>query len=211
MEDFSEQNIKENCPHCDQNSFAFKCPLKETSNFLVVCDVHPISKGHILIIPKAHLSCIGEYPEEIYEEFLDLYKEISTFLLHEYGAVSSFEHGKISQTVFHSHVHFVPFDGDPLIIVPEGNDKLTTLNDLHELKTIFEKDRAYLFFSIGQKYWIVDINIAAPRFFRDRFAKAFGNAERGNWKEMRVNEQLMEKANKDIVELEEKWHNYKVA
>ena len=42
-------------PHCDRNGFAFSHPLEETDSFLVVCDVHPLMEGHILIIPKEHL------------------------------------------------------------------------------------------------------------------------------------------------------------
>lgn len=205
MEDFSEQQLKENCPHCDPNSFALKHPLKETNSFWVVCDVHPISQGHVLIIPKRHLSCIGEYPEQVYKEFLELYKEFSEFILQEYRAISSFEHGKISQTVFHSHVHLVPFKGNSIDIVPEGQDKLTKLDNISKLKEIYQKDGAYLFFSIGKDMWVVDTSLAAPRFFRDRFAKAFGHEEKGNWKQMRANEQLMHEANKNILQLEHAW------
>ncbi len=208
MEDFSEKNIKANCPHCDPSSFALKHPLKETDNFWVVCDVHPISKGHILIIPKAHLSCIGEYPTEIYNEFVELYEEFSKFLIDKHHAVSTFEHGKVSQTVFHSHVHLLPFDKDPLTIIPEGKEMLSSLNDLSELKSIYQRDGAYLFFSIMDKLWVVDTTIAAPRFFRDRFANALGHLELGNWKEMRANEEFMKEANKNIRQLESDWATY---
>lgn len=209
MYDTSEKNIKENCPHCGANFFALKHPLKETDNFWVVCDVHPISKGHILIIPKSHLSCIGEYPPALYSEFINLYNEFSEFIEAKFGSVSTFEHGKIGQTVFHSHIHLVPFKGSSLEIVPEGVEKISKINDLNELVEIYKRDGAYLFFSIGKSLWIVDISIAAPRFFRDRFAAALGHTERGNWKEMRLNKELMLQANQDIKELEKAWSEFK--
>lgn len=208
MIDLSKKGLQANCPHCDPNSFALKHPLKKTKDFWVVCDVHPISKGHILIIPKVHLSCIGEYPANIYNEFLGLYREFSRFVLTQYGSVSSFEHGKIGQTVFHSHVHLIAFRGDPLEIIPEGMDKLTKLKNLSELKTIYQKDGAYLFFSIGDTFWIVDTNLATPGFFRDRFAKALGNAKRGNWRKMRADNQLMAEVKKDVSQLEQTWFEY---
>ncbi|MBU1000029.1 HIT domain-containing protein [Patescibacteria group bacterium] len=61
----------------------------------MVCDANPVVGGHILIIPKSHLSCIGEYSKNLFKEFLNLYKKVSEFLLKAYGSVSTFEHGKL--------------------------------------------------------------------------------------------------------------------
>ena len=177
----------------------------KTDNFWITCDVHPIVEGHILIIPKSHLSSIGEYPEEIYNEFIQLNREVSDFLLQEYEKVSSFEHGKIAQTVFHSHVHYLPFGGLANVIVKEGSKYFKGIKDLDELKSIFLKDDKYLFFSIGKSMWVVDTSISAPRFFRDRFANALGTPEKGNWKEMHSDSRLMDLALKDIKNLEIKW------
>jgi len=208
--DFSEAAIRKNCPHCDPNSFALKFPLMKTPNFWVVCDVHPLTKGHILIMPKKHLSCIGEYPKDIMNKFLKLYKLFSDFIEKEYGAISSFEHGKIGQTVFHSHVQMFPYSGSEKTIIPEGRSLLTAINDLNELKEAYQKDGSYLFFSIGKYKWIVDVKIGKPRFFRDRFAKALHNPDRGNWKEMRNNPVIMEQANKEIHDLMANWKKHQI-
>ncbi|HSW48051.1 MAG TPA: HIT domain-containing protein [Candidatus Saccharimonadales bacterium] len=208
MSDFSEEKLLKDCPHCDPDSFALKHPLEETGNFWVICDVHPISKGHVLIIPKKHLSCIGEYPENIFKEFTELYKKFSKFIAYEYGSISTFEHGKISQTVFHSHVHLLPFKGKAIDIVPEGMDKLNEIKTIDKLKDIYKKEGNYLFFSIGNKMWVVDTVIAKPRFFRDRFANALGSEQKGNWKEMDTNEDLMSEAKRDISELENRWSEF---
>jgi len=207
MNNFSEESLKKHCPHCDPNSFALKFPLEETKNFWIVCDVHPLIKGHILIIPKEHLSCMGEYPEDIYQEFLSLFNKFSDFIKKTYGSVSSFEHGKIGQTVFHSHIHILPFDGLSTQIVLEGENNLKLFNDFSYLKSIYEKEGKYLFFSIGDKKWVVNTNLGATRFFRDRFAKALGNPKRGNWKEMANDKEIMEKAHFEIKELQQKWKN----
>src|SRR5690349_6416976 len=129
----SEEEIRRNCPHCDSSSQAFTFPLLETANFRVVCDVHPIVEGHVLIIPKKHVSCIGEYTEALLGEFLELYKKFSVFLTREYGNVSSFEHGVFGQTVFHSHVQMMPFGENPIQIVPEGLDKIHAIESLFDL------------------------------------------------------------------------------
>ena len=147
-DELSEEHIKKHCPHCDTSSEAYKYLLERTDNFSVVCDAHPITEGHILIIPKQHLSCVGEYPENLYKDFLILYKKVSEFLFKIYGSISSFEHGKFGQTVFHSHIHLIPFKGRVADIIPEGNDKLTVLNDLSEIRNIFKEYGGYLFLSI---------------------------------------------------------------
>ena len=206
--DFSESSIRKNCPHCDSNSFALKYPLKETSNFWIVCDVHPLTRGHVLIIPKKHYSCIGEYPDEIFNEFCNLYTLVSDFLEKSYGSVSSFEHGKMGQTVYHSHVQMFPYCGSNKIIIPEGDSFISIINDFKDLIKIFQKDGSYLFFSIGLHKWVVDTKIGKPRFFRDRFAKALSSPTRGNWKEMHNNAAIMVEAMKEIYELKATWEKY---
>lgn len=205
MIDFSEKSIRENCPHCDPNSFAFKHPLEKTANFSVVCDVHPLVEGHILIIPKNHLSCVGEYSNMLFEEFTGIYQNLSQFFKTTYGSVSTFEHGKFGQNVFHSHIHLLPYNGKVENIIPEGKGRLRPLKNLKGLKKIYQKEEGYLFFSIENMLWTVDPVLSQPRFFRDRFAKALGNPERGNWKEMYFDKQTMKKANQEIRNLETVW------
>ncbi|MBU1327134.1 HIT domain-containing protein [Patescibacteria group bacterium] len=209
MDDFTEENLKNNCPHCDPNSFALKYPLEKTSKFWIVCDVHPLTEGHILIIPKKHLSCIGEYQENDYSEFLSLFNKYSDFIRKTYGYVSTFEHGKIGQTVFHSHVHLLPFKGSSIEIIPEGLNNLALFSDFSHLKDVFRKEGKYLYFSIGDKKWVVNTGLGSPRFFRDRFAKAIGNPLRGDWKKMSQNSKLMMEAERDIQDLRDKWNSFK--
>jgi diadenosine tetraphosphate (Ap4A) HIT family hydrolase len=204
----TQENLRKNCPHCDPNSYAFKYLLEETTLFRVVCDVYPLVEGHILIIPKKHLSCIGEYPKQEYVEFLSLYTKYSNFIRKTYGALSTFEHGKIGQTVFHSHIHLLPFAGSPAEIIPEGLSNLTAFSDFSYLKEIFYKEGKYLFFSIAGHKWVVNTKLGVPGFFRDRFAGALGASERGNWKNMGENNDLMDKTAIEIKELQNKWNSF---
>ncbi|MDR3624315.1 MAG: HIT family protein [Chlamydiales bacterium] len=196
LENYSEQSIKDNCPHCDRTCWAFDYILKESSYFTILCDANPLIEAHLLIIPKRHVSCIAEYTPEEFVEFKKLYSLISEWICKEYGSIATFEHGKIGQTVFHSHVHLMPFLGQAEEIVPEGMKKLNSLQSLDNLFNVFQEEGQYLFFSLGSKMWTVDTSIGRPRFFRDRFAKALRRVERGNWKEMRKNPQLL--ATRDI-------------
>jgi diadenosine tetraphosphate (Ap4A) HIT family hydrolase len=204
-ENLSETYIRDHCPHCDPATDAFTDLLEETKYFRIVCDYHSIIEGHILIIPKRHLSCVGEYPKELSEEFIGHYETVSAFVKKNYGSVSTFEHGKIGQTVFHSHVHLLPYKGDPLTIVPEGKIHLVALPSFVELQRLYEHYGRYLFFSIGDLAWVADPSLAAPRFFRDRFASTLGRPERGNWKNMHIDTQLMDSARKDNEKVKALW------
>ena len=204
----SKQDIKNNCPHCDPKHEAMKDVLEATKNFWVVCDHSPLTLGHILIIPKKHLSCVGVYSPTLLKEFEGLYIKAGEFLLSSFGCVSSFEHGIIGQTVFHSHFHLVPFLGTPLQIIPEGESFLQPTLGIKTFPDIFKKDGQYLFFSIGKKNWLVDTKLGAPRFFRDRFAQALGKPERGNWKQMNQDGDLMKEAALERKKLMNLWKKY---
>src|SRR5258708_39050697 len=159
--ELSEEYIRKHCPHCDNKSEAYKYLLEETQNFYIVCDAHPLTKGHILIIPKKHLSSIGEYSASLYGEFVNLYQKVAYFLLKEFGSVSTFEHGKLGQTVFHSHVHFLPFEGTARDIVADENI-LTKLESISEIKPLFKKQEGYLYLSIVNDKKVVDRDFSAP-------------------------------------------------
>lgn len=195
------------CCHCDLESFAYEHLLKESENFSVVCDVHPLTEGHLLIIPKKHLSCIGAYPEEIWDEFKLLYSECRKFIDKYYGNCCTFEHGVVGQTVFHSHLHLLPAKLTLLQIVPEGSKFLTSIDGLSSLRSIYLDTGKYLFVSIRNSLLTVDTRLAAPRFFRDRFAEALGRSERGNWKEMRANQELMKIAVQENSRCRAYWSN----
>lgn len=141
-------------------------------------------------------------------ELNDIDSKIRDFLTINYGSVAVFEHGIFGQTVFHSHIHYLPFKGKPSDIVPEGNNELTPLIDFDQLKTILKKDGGYLFMSIGPNMWTVNPKLQAPRFFRDRFAIATGKPELGNWKAMRGNDQLIEQAKITCLATQKKWQKY---
>ncbi len=192
------------CPHCDHTSFAMERPLLVTDTFFVVCDVHPLTEGHILIIPKEHIACVGAFSDKLFEEFLTLYRQASSFIKTTYGAMSSFEHGVLGQTVFHTHVHILPYHGDASAILPEGVNHIQPFR-IDQLREVYQREGKYLFYSIENDSWVVDTSLGKPRFFRDRFAQALNVPERGDWKSMHVNLSLMETAANEISSVQSKW------
>ena len=197
---------KEQCAHC-KNGIGLKYVLNSSKNFWIVCDAHPLIEGHILIIPKEHISCMGALNEKDFEKYKELYAKVLLFLQKNYGNVGIFEHGRMGQTVFHAHTHFLPFNKSIEKIVPENNS-VKTIFKIDELKTEFRDKGNYLFVALNNQKWLVNIDIGYTEFFRTRFANLLNVSKRGNWKKAEANEKLMNILNCDIHQLKNKWAKY---
>lgn len=75
-------------------------------------DIHPMSRGHLLIVPKQHFVTWFDIPENIQMKMIELMNEGKKLLDDEYHprGYQMFSHvGKISgQKVPHAHIHLVP-------------------------------------------------------------------------------------------------------
>lgn len=91
--------------------------LFEDENFRVILDLGPASKGHALILPKAHYADIYEIPGELAAEAMVLAKKMAermTEVLKCDGFNIVQNNGEVAgQTVFHFHMHLIPrYEGD---------------------------------------------------------------------------------------------------
>lgn len=205
MTDFlSEDHIRAHCPFCEPTHLAYTYLLTETKHFRVVADYNPLAEGHLLIIPKRHVACVGRYDAEEYAECTELSTRIRAFVRDTYGTESTFEHGVIGQTVFHSHVHVVPFGGTSSDIIPEGAAYIMSIIGFGDVRG---RER-YLFFSIDDSAWLVDESLGGPRFFRDRFARALGVPERGEWKKIQDNPEWRARFETENRAVQKKWAAY---
>ena len=86
--------------------------LYEDEDFRVILDIEPASKGHALILPKAHYANLYELPDELAAKVLVLAKKMVTALsdilgCDGYNVVQN--NGAVAgQTVFHFHMHLIP-------------------------------------------------------------------------------------------------------
>ena len=86
--------------------------LYENEEFRVILDLGPATKGHALILPKAHYADLTEIPEELAGKATALAKKIVTAMktalpCDGYNVVQN--NGLAAgQTVFHYHVHLIP-------------------------------------------------------------------------------------------------------
>ena len=198
-----KQDDSPGCPHCP-GGVCLKYPLFEDEYFWTGCDAHPLVEGHIEIIPKEHISCMGALDDESFARYKALYEKVLNFLDKTYGEAGVFEHGVTGQTVFHAHTHFLPFSKTVGEIVPE-KESLNTISKLDELQTEFGRKNKYLFFAVGSSKFLVDTKLGQPRFFRDRFAKSLDVEELGNWKKTETNPEMMKAFARDTQELKNRW------
>ncbi len=101
------------CIFCDiVNNRAKSYKIYENNKTLAFLDIHPISYGHILIIPKNHYENIYEMDNDILTEIIKTVKTVTELLKENMGinAVNIINsNGKIAnQTVFHYHMHVIP-------------------------------------------------------------------------------------------------------
>ena len=95
--------------------------LYEDERFVMICDANPASKGHSLILPKAHYADIHEMPDELLKEAFVLAKKMAGRMKDKLGCdgVNIVQNNGMAagQTVFHFHVHIIPrYKGAPPIV-----------------------------------------------------------------------------------------------
>lgn len=86
--------------------------LYEDDDFRVILDLGPATKGHALILPKAHYANIYELPDELAAKAMILAKKMAgalTEALQCDGFNIVQNNGEpAGQTVFHFHMHLIP-------------------------------------------------------------------------------------------------------
>lgn len=108
----------ENCIFCKiANGEIPSATLYEDEEFRVILDLGPASRGHALILPKAHAANIYELPEETAGKAMILAKRMAeklTDALNCDGFNILQNNGEAAgQTVFHFHMHLIPrYKGD---------------------------------------------------------------------------------------------------
>lgn len=159
----------------------------ESDNFRVFPTLGQIVEGYLLIVPKEHYACIGAMPEPILEELIELKQEVDKRVTKAYQKPIYFEHGGIGQTIFHAHMHVIPFP-------PEKEDKVfevyrkdfpinRRLASLKDLKDVWKKDGMYLYYEVNDHKFAFYTHIV-PMYARIVVANALGTPERANWRTM---------------------------
>ena len=138
--------MKESCIFCkilkgDIPSFC----VFEDEYFKVILDRFPASRGHILILPKAHYQDLFELPDEIGAKLYPLVKKLSIAIKKAVGAegINIIQNNgeTAGQSVFHFHLQIIPRFKEDHIILNKTSHQETTLEELEE---VAEQIRKYL-------------------------------------------------------------------
>ena len=116
----------ENCIFCKlANGEIPTRSIYEDEEFNVIMDMSPLSKGHSLILPKAHYKNLYDIPEDTASKVMILAKKMATQMTEKLGAkgfnLVQNNNEVAGQTVFHFHMHLVPRyenDGEPISWAP---------------------------------------------------------------------------------------------
>lgn len=114
--------IKEDCIFCKIiNGDIPSNTIYENSEFKVIMDASPATKGHVLILPKEHFDDIYDIDAETAGRLFQLASVVARALkeaLHCDGLNILQNNGTIAgQTVFHFHMHLIPrYKGDTVTL-----------------------------------------------------------------------------------------------
>lgn len=104
--------LLDNCIFCKIIKGSIPChKVIENSQILAFMDINPLSKGHILVVPKYHGSRLHDMPEEYLHEVLPIARRIALTAFVESGTAYNIlqNNGRLAhQEVDHVHFHVIP-------------------------------------------------------------------------------------------------------
>ena len=109
--------------------------IYEDDKTFAFLDIHPESKGHVLVIPKNEVDKIYELPDEDYQALMATVKKLSQHMEKQLGARTLWKFG--GTDVPHAHVHLMPFDetwqhGRTLDLTPEEFEQIRAKLEYHK-------------------------------------------------------------------------------
>lgn len=84
--------------------------VADTAEGLAFLDARPVFKGHVLVVPRAHIVTIEQLPAELVGPYFADVRSVAAAVEAGLGAGGSFVaiNNKVSQSVPHLHTHVVP-------------------------------------------------------------------------------------------------------
>jgi histidine triad (HIT) family protein len=75
-----------------------------------ILDARPVFKGHVLVLPRAHVPTLLEVSPELMAVLMGAVQRVAAAVVDAFGAQGSFVamNNVVSQSVPHLHVHVVP-------------------------------------------------------------------------------------------------------
>ncbi len=88
--------------------------IYEDDRTLAFLDLFPVTRGHVLVVPKRHVDRLTDLPESEYEGFLRALAQVCRRVdrLSDHYNVSLNQGSLAGQIVFHMHFHVIPRYGE---------------------------------------------------------------------------------------------------
>lgn len=101
--------------------------IYEDDRTFAFLDIHPESKGHVLVIPKNEVDKIYDLSDEDYQALMNTVKKLSQHMEKVLGARTLWK--VVGTDVPHAHVHLMPLDeswqyGHTLELAPEEFEQI---------------------------------------------------------------------------------------
>jgi histidine triad (HIT) family protein len=109
----------------------------EDENVIAMMDIKPVSRGHVLVIPKKHSNDLLTTDDVTLHHVITKIKEIAIALTKTVNAqginISTNNGAAAGQAVFHLHFHLIPrFSSDGLVSWPHHDSEPKTRAQLAE-------------------------------------------------------------------------------
>lgn len=101
----------EGCPFCAVVAGGATTPVVLADDVAVAfLDRSPVFKGHVLVVPCAHVVTLADLPVDLVGPFFERVQRVAAVMPGALGADGTFvaTNNVVSQSVAHLHVHVVP-------------------------------------------------------------------------------------------------------
>jgi len=100
------------CRYCERDYQRSDRSVLENELFFANYDNHPVSRGHMKIIPKRHIDSLASLTGLECIALLEMIQRAKALIDHEYHPdgynIGDNEGEAAGQTVFHLHIHVIP-------------------------------------------------------------------------------------------------------
>lgn len=103
--------------------------IYEDDKTLAFLDIHPESKGHVLVVPKKEVDKIYDLEDEDYNALMQTAKKLSRHMEKQLGTRTLWK--VVGTDVPHAHIHLMPLDpnwqyGKTLDLTPDEFEEIRT-------------------------------------------------------------------------------------
>lgn len=122
----------------DTNNLIF-----EDTNTAAFMDINPVTKGHILVIPKQHFETFIDTTPKIVSDVSITTHKIANLLIKTIPEIKGFNiltnnGGEAFQEVFHYHIHIIPkYIREKGFLINRTKENVT-IDDINNLKKILK-------------------------------------------------------------------------